>query len=105
MTLIDEPIRLGLREQLETERDDLLAHAGLTAADLGDTDDPASYDAVAAALEAMAQTALADITSALARIDTDTYGSCLECGEAIPVERLEVMPSARLCVSCQQRNE
>ncbi len=105
MTLIDEPIRLGLREQLETERDNLLAHAGLTAEDLDDTDDPASHDAVSAALEAMAQTALADVTSALARIDAGTYGSCLDCSGAIPVERLEIMPSARYCVNCQQRNE
>lgn len=106
MSLIDDERQLGLRQQLEAERDGLLAQAGLTADDLVDPEDPSvGHDAVTVALETMAQTALDEVTSALARMDAGTYGNCLDCGSVIPVERLEIMPAARFCVSCQQRNE
>ena len=43
---------------------------------------------------------LADIRHALSRLDAGTYGSCEACGLAMPFERLEAIPSARLCVAC-----
>lgn len=49
---------------------------------------------------ARAAEAGADIERALRRIELGTYGSCERCHAAIPVERLEVIPSARLCVAC-----
>ncbi|HZG55166.1 TraR/DksA C4-type zinc finger protein [Paenibacillus sp.] len=36
--------------------------------------------------------------AALARIDAGTYGHCLRCGEPIPLERLQALPSAEYCV-------
>lgn len=102
----DGESRLDLRALLEAERDQLLEQAGMSADDLVDTEDPgAAHDAVTAALEAMARTGLDHVTSALARLDAGTFGACLDCGTGIPVERLEIMPSARFCVDCQQRNE
>lgn len=44
---------------------------------------------------------LADVDRALERLDQGTYGRCDACGEAIPEERLEVMPAARFCVQHQ----
>ena len=41
--------------------------------------------------------------AALDRIAADTFGICLTCGQYIPLARLEAMPSAALCVSCQQK--
>jgi len=41
------------------------------------------------------------IDQALARVDNGTYGTCAECGEDIPVERLKALPFALLCVDCQ----
>jgi len=32
-----------------------------------------------------------------------TYGCCEGCGAEIPVARLEIRPSARYCVPCQER--
>ncbi|WP_374536096.1 TraR/DksA family transcriptional regulator [Micromonospora aurantiaca (nom. illeg.)] len=32
-----------------------------------------------------------------------TYGVCERCGQDIPTARLEILPSARFCVPCQQR--
>ncbi|MDQ3955125.1 MAG: TraR/DksA C4-type zinc finger protein [Actinomycetota bacterium] len=44
----------------------------------------------------------AELTKALERIEAGTYGSCERCGTAIPPERLEVLPTTSLCVSCKQ---
>lgn len=43
------------------------------------------------------------IDQALARVDNGTYGTCGECGEDIPLERLKALPFALLCVDCQQK--
>lgn len=52
---------------------------------------------------ARAHEAVADIEHALERIEKRTYGWCEGCGEAMPLERLEAIPSARLCVACPGR--
>jgi len=41
---------------------------------------------------------------ALKRIERDSYGLCLSCGEEIQRERLEVVPHTRYCVSCKNQN-
>ena len=41
-----------------------------------------------------------EIDAALDRIAAGTYGSCVHCGSAIPVERLQMRPFARACVTC-----
>ena|SRR5690554_73896 len=54
-------------------------------------------------VDALARTAerdLEDVDAALARIADSTYGTCEVCGRPIPVERLEVRPTARTCVGC-----
>jgi DnaK suppressor protein len=38
----------------------------------------------------------------LHRIDSGHYGICLECEEPISPKRLEAVPWARYCVSCQE---
>jgi DnaK suppressor protein len=45
------------------------------------------------------------IEAALARManDPDCFGECLECGEMIPLRRLQVMPWALHCVKCEDR--
>jgi RNA polymerase-binding transcription factor len=40
------------------------------------------------------------ITAALARIDEGEFGYCLECGEEIAARRLELDPTAPLCIGC-----
>ncbi|SFD49879.1 TraR/DksA family transcriptional regulator [Roseivivax sediminis] len=40
------------------------------------------------------------LAAALARIDEDEFGWCDECGEEIPVRRLELDPTATRCVAC-----
>ena len=49
------------------------------------------------------RTRRADIIAALRKIDDGTYGKCESCGQEIPIERLEAVPAATLCVSCKQQ--
>ena len=49
---------------------------------------------------AAARTALEE---ALARLDAGTYGACIACGRHLPIERLELVPDATLCMSCVER--
>lgn len=46
---------------------------------------------------------LASIRAALERIKAGTYGTCVECGSAIPPERLEFAPDTAYCMPCKQR--
>ncbi|MFI0977495.1 TraR/DksA C4-type zinc finger protein [Streptomyces sp. NPDC021093] len=46
---------------------------------------------------------LKEIEEAFARIENGTYGACLNCSKAVPVERLEILPYTRYCVACQRR--
>jgi RNA polymerase-binding transcription factor len=48
------------------------------------------------------QEAHRELAAALARIADGSYGRCERCGRAIPTERLEARPTARLCVACKQ---
>ncbi len=52
-------------------------------------------------LRARCYEAMGEIDAALARIGEGSYGTCVACGAPIPFERLEVLPAADRCVSCQ----
>ncbi len=43
-----------------------------------------------------------EIEEALERIKHGEYGTCEDCGDPIPEQRLRLFPSARLCVRCQE---
>ena len=45
---------------------------------------------------------LREISDALHRIDQGTYGICMECEEPISSKRLDAVPWARFCVTCQE---
>ena len=47
------------------------------------------------------KTLLAEVQQALVRIDNGTYGICSNCGQPIPEKRLEAIPWATLCVTCE----
>lgn len=44
------------------------------------------------------------IDRALERIEQGTYGWCANCNEEIPKERLDVLPYADSCVTCQDKD-
>ena len=45
------------------------------------------------------------LTAAKDRIHEGAYGICASCGRPIPQRRLKVLPTATLCVRCQERRE
>ncbi len=48
---------------------------------------------------------IAQLQAARHRLDTDDYGICEDCGEAIAKARIEMNPAVRLCVSCAEKAE
>jgi DnaK suppressor protein len=42
------------------------------------------------------------INEALDRIKVGDFGACMACGDAIPSKRLQAIPWARYCISCQE---
>jgi RNA polymerase-binding protein DksA len=48
---------------------------------------------------------LRELEAAVQRIGEGTYGSCADCGDDIPVERLRAYPGALRCVTCQSIHE
>ena len=50
---------------------------------------------------------LARVVAALKRLESDPemFGLCVECEEAIPAKRLDLMPYAELCVDCLQATD
>ena len=48
---------------------------------------------------------LRDIGEALERLRDGTYGVCMDCGLPVSRKRLEAVPWARYCVSCQERRQ
>ena len=57
------------------------------------------------ALRVHEENILQDIKDALGRISDGSYGACAHCGADIPAERLEVLPYAKLCISCEENME
>jgi DnaK suppressor protein len=48
---------------------------------------------------------LLDIDECLRKIQEGTYGFCEECGEEISQKRLNVIPTATLCIDCKENRE
>jgi RNA polymerase-binding protein DksA len=45
------------------------------------------------------------IDSALTRIKQGKYGLCVKCGKHIPLDRLEAIPYALMCIDCKSEEE
>jgi DnaK suppressor protein len=52
-----------------------------------------------------AEQQLHEIDQALYRLENGSYGICLDCGENIQPARLEIIPSAALCIKCQKNKD
>ena len=48
---------------------------------------------------------LEDIDEALENLDKGDFGVCVSCSQPIGKERLEVVPHAKLCISCKAKAE
>ena len=54
------------------------------------------------ALRDRADSQLAMVDAALARLGAGTFGTCVRCGSPIPAGRLEALPWAPRCIDCQR---
>ncbi|MCC6627030.1 MAG: TraR/DksA C4-type zinc finger protein [Chloroflexi bacterium] len=89
-------------EQLAASEDEEGGGAGNDPADVG-TDVYEQERALT--LERNEMRLLHAVEEALARIDAGTYGACARCGRPIGMERLEALPHAALCITCQAEVE
>ena len=48
---------------------------------------------------------LREVEGALERLRDGTYGTCMECGMPVSRKRLDALPWARYCVTCQERHQ
>lgn len=97
-----------VRDQLSAERSDLerqledLGTDGTSGPDFdenfADSAQVAAEQGENATLAASFREQLTEVEAALVRLDSDTYGSCETCGQAIAPARLEAMPAARYCI-------
>jgi DnaK suppressor protein len=98
-----------IQAELCRERDDMLVRAQtpieLAKGDEADMATMSQDKEQAIWLANDAKSRLAAIEKALARIEAGTYGACMQCGGAIPEERLTAIPLTMYCVGCQSRQE
>jgi RNA polymerase-binding protein DksA len=95
---------LAFQGELEVHRSFRLQQLHDLAEAADDAADPSQHE-VTARLQRAAQASLSNIESALQRIQTGDYGRCIECGQAIQLERLAALPMVALCMSCQRARE
>ena len=103
---------LDRRRTLQQEVDDRikLGRSGRAGhnAEGGDTLDSTAADVqgdIAIALAQMHADTIARVDQALVRLDAGQYGLCTECGDEISVQRLNALPFAVRCQSCEQTRE
>jgi DnaK suppressor protein len=108
----------GIRVRLEQERASLQSDIAALAADNQAPQDDAGIgnhiadDATEVfvrerdlALRSNTQDLLAQVDAAIKRIDEGSYGICARCGQKIAADRLEALPYAIYCITCQSQVE
>ncbi len=107
-----EQLRLHLEEEkkrLNAQMRDLSAQdpfsdpnrsADKAASDM-EASDESSHDRFAAMVDEV-KDKLNGVDGALTRIADGTYGYCTNCGNMIDTDRLAILPTATLCLSCEQ---
>jgi YteA family regulatory protein len=122
--MVDVNALKGLRIQLDEEKERVERQiAGLTDSGLGESlstsiGEVSAYDNHPAdlgsetferskdfALRENARIILSNINRAYRKMDDGTYGTCENCKRDIPLERLEALPYAALCIECKEREE
>ncbi|THB74560.1 MAG: TraR/DksA family transcriptional regulator [Desulfobulbaceae bacterium] len=53
----------------------------------------------------LAQQRLRGLKSAMSNLNEPEFGSCVECGDLISLERILLMPHVKMCVGCAEQYE
>lgn len=100
--LLEEQTKLKDQlERLESVEYESIGYGNHMADDATD----AFEQAVGVALQRSVESTLEDVERALAKLDNGTFGICESCGTRVDRARLEALPQARYCLSCQSRKE
>lgn len=116
--MVNKKALADLRERLEKERESLASDIDtlnsenqIQSDDYGignhladDASDIVTRD-TNLALRSNSQDLLGQVDAALRRMDEGTYGICERCGKPINPERLEALPYATYCITCQAEVE
>ena len=92
-----------LAKQAELSRRLVRLKANLTAGHSADSQEQAQELENAEVVDALgneARNEISRIAKALDQIKNETYGSCVDCGETIPMARLQAYPFADRCIRC-----
>lgn len=112
---VSEQVQVAARAQLEKERENISRELGELGAAPDGTFQVSLDEGFADAAQATSERAkvlsfveglqqrMKDVHSALGRLERGAYGECERCGDAISPERLEAVPTARLCIRCAQK--
>lgn len=105
-----------LRVHLETEKTRLYRHieelskqdpftdtdrVNDNAASDAEANEESKHDQYAAQVDQL-KNQLSELDQALIRIGNGTYGFCTNCSDMIDTDRLAIVPTATLCLSCEQ---
>ena len=88
-----------IRLQLEAQQADLRGRLGPSGDGSGSGADGADR-LRRTALHHRLTNILEQVETALTRLDSGQYGTCIQCGQPIREERLEILPYAVYCVRC-----
>ncbi len=95
-----EELRLKLAEDMDLTytRDD-----GIN--DIGETALMMEQSELHSQLAALESRELAQIETAIEKVQLGTYGRCDHCAKAIPLARLQALPFTAMCIDCQRKLE
>jgi len=100
-------VLLDLKQEVSGRIDAIdrdIRHEGMSA-DWSEQASERENDGVLESLGNSSEQELSMIKFALMRIDEGNYFSCNECGDDIPLARLDLLPYTALCVNCAEKIE
>ena len=101
--------RRALLQQMAEQRGGTISRADVAAEHFEHPEDsPAQVSAereLEFALGERETAELAQIDEALRRIETGSYGQCIDCGSDIALARLRAAPEVARCIACQDQQE
>lgn len=99
-----------IRDRLITERENLVNKLKENDLSVDDSETPDPVDLAVRNYSKNVMLAVSEndsrqitlINEALVRLEDDEYGNCMNCSKPINPKRLDAIPWARYCLSCQE---